>query len=77
MTTNPAELKIELFRFIDNLSETKLQKFYNLFVLKQKDELPDFWDLLTDWEKDDINAGISDLDTGNYKEINQVLAKYE
>lgn len=76
-TANPAELKLELFRFIDTLSEKKLLYFYNFFVLKQPEQLNDFWDSLSDWEKEDINAGIIDLDNGRYKEINKVLAKYQ
>ena len=42
----------------------------------RKDEPTDFWDNLTDWEKEDINAGIHDLENGQYKDIEQVLSKY-
>ena len=73
---NPSEIKLELFRFIDNLSDNKLRDFYNFFIVKQPEKTEDFWNLLSDWEKDDINAGIRDLNKGKHKEINQVLSKY-
>jgi len=75
-TVNTSELKLQLFRFIDTLPENRLQKFYNLLILNQEEQSSDFWDLLSDWEKEDINAGISDLENGKYKNINEVLAKY-
>ena len=74
--SNPAEIKLKLFRFIDNLSDSKLRNFYNFFIENQPEKTEDFWNLLTDWEKDDINEGIRDLDNGKHKEINQVLSKY-
>jgi hypothetical protein len=75
-STNPSEIKLQLFRFIDTLPENRLQQFYNLLILNQEEQKTDFWDLLSDWEKEDINAGISDLDSGKYKNIDEVLAKY-
>ena len=29
---NPSEIKLELFRFIDNLSDNRLRDFYNFFI---------------------------------------------
>jgi len=75
-TVNTSDIKLQLFRFIDTLPENRLQKIYNLLILNQEEQITDFWDLLSDWEKEDINAGISDLDNGKYKNINEVLAKY-
>lgn len=74
--TNPSEIKLELFRFIDNLSDNKLRDFYTFFIKKQPENTEDFWNLLSDWEKDDIKAGIHDLNNGKHKEIGQVLSKY-
>ena len=74
--SNPSEIKLKLFRFIDNLSDSKLRNFYYFFIEKQSGNTEDFWNLLSDWEKDDINEGIRDLDNGKHKEINQVLSKY-
>jgi len=76
LTINSSEIKLQLFRFIDTLPENRLQQFYNLLILNQEEQKADFWDLLSDWEKEDINAGISDLENGKYKNIDEVLAKY-
>lgn len=73
---NPSEIKLELFRYIDSLSDNKLRDFYNFFIAKHLEKAEDFWNLLSDWEKEDINAGIRDLNNGKSKEINQVLSKY-
>lgn len=43
---------------------------------KKKTIMNDFWDFLSDWEKDDIQAGISDLENGRFKNIEEVLSKY-
>ena len=77
LKANPSEIKLQLFRFIDTLPENKLQQFYNLLILNQDESETDFWDLLTDWEKEDINAGISDLENGKFKNVDEVLAKYK
>jgi hypothetical protein len=76
LTLTTSEIKLQLFRFIDTLPENRLQKFYNLLILNKKQQQTDFLDLLSDWEKEDINAGISDLENGAYKPIDEVLAKY-
>lgn len=76
LTINPSEIKLQLFRFIDSLPDSKLQQFYNLLISNQEIEQTDYWELLSDWEKDDINAGISDLENGKYRNIKEVLAKY-
>lgn len=76
LTINPSEIKLQLFRFIDSLPDSKLQQFYNLLISNQENEQTDYWELLSDWEKDDIITGISDLESGKYRHINEVLAKY-
>jgi len=76
LTINPAELKLQLFRFIDTLPDSRLQQFYNLLILNQEQGMDDFWDLLSDREKNDINTGISDLENGKFKNIEEVLSKY-
>jgi hypothetical protein len=65
-----------LFRYIDTLPENKLQQFYNFLILNKEEQTTDFWDFLSDWEKEDITEGISDLETGRFKNIDEVLAKY-
>ncbi len=77
LNTNPSDLKLQLFRYIDTLPENKLKEFYNLLILNKKKQETDLWNLLSNWEKDDINAGISDLNHGKFKNIDEVLAKYQ
>ena len=74
--SNSSEIKLELFRYIDNLPENKLRIFYSIIKTKGENLTVDFWDLLTDWEKTDINEGMNDLDAGKFKDITQVLSKY-
>jgi hypothetical protein len=72
-----SEIKIELFRYIDKLNEHKLALLYNYFIGSKVSKVDDFWDLLSDWEKEDINAGLDDLKNGKKKEFSQVLSKYQ
>lgn len=65
--------KIELFRYIDNLSNESVKSFHDYFV---KSDGKDFWDLLNDWQKDDIEAGLKDLKDHKSTPVSQVLAKY-
>ena len=74
--SNSSEIKLELFRYIDNLPENKLRIFYSVIKTKEKNSTVDFWDLLTDLEKTDINEGMNDLDAGKFKDITHVLSKY-
>jgi hypothetical protein len=76
LNINPSEIKLLLFRYIDTLPENKLQQFYNFLILNKEEQTTDFWDFLSDWEKEDITEGISDLETGRFKNIDEVLAKY-
>ena len=76
LNTNPSDLKLQLFRYIDTLPENKLKEFYNLLILNKEKQETDLWNLLSNWEKEDINAGISDLNNGKFKNIDEVLAKY-
>jgi hypothetical protein len=74
---NTSELKIELFRYIDKLNDHKLVQLYKYFIESKSPEVDDFWDLLSDWEKEDINAGLDDLKNGKKNEFSQVLSKYQ
>ena len=49
---------------------------YNFFIANQPEKTDDFWSLLSDWERDDINAGLIDLNAGKHKQISKVLSKY-
>jgi hypothetical protein len=68
-----SEIKIELFRQIDQLDETSLKKIYSYLVRNFKTKTTDFWDDLTDEQKADINAGLSDLKKGKKKNFHDVI----
>lgn len=66
--------KLELFRFIDNLKSEEVKSFHDYFIKLKKN---DFWELLNESEKEDINTGIRDLEEGRSRPIAEVLRKYE
>ncbi len=70
-----AQLKLELFREIDNLDNRKLKQLYNYLVSKSK-QSSDFWNELSASQKADIEEGIKDLEKGKKKNFNAVIAKY-
>lgn len=72
---NTAQIKLELFRKIDNLEQSKLLQLYN-YLVKNTNKSVDFWNKLSAAQKDDIQAGIDDLDNGRKKNFEDVIAKY-
>ena len=76
VTGGNAEIKLALFRYIDSLNESNLTKLYNRCIVEHKPLDDDFWSTLSVWEQNDIEAGIADLNSGNGRDIQQVLSKY-
>jgi hypothetical protein len=73
-----SEIKLELFRYIDNLENNKLQQIYKYLISDRTDNIEsDFWLSLNEWQKNDINSGISDLEEGRKKSFDKVISKYE
>ena len=63
---NTAQVKLELFRTIDNLEQNKLSQLYN-YLVKDANKPVDFWDDLNAAQKADIQSGINDLNRGKKK----------
>jgi len=42
ITKNPSEIKLQLFRFIDNMPENQLQGFYHLLISNAEEKTTDF-----------------------------------
>ena len=63
-----AQIKLELFRYIDKLNDTKLTRLYDFLVLGSENR-NDFWHMLSDWEKNDIESGIQDLENGKKRDF--------
>lgn len=64
--------KLELIEWLANLNDaTVIDK---IKAIKSKKDL-DWWISLSEEQKQDIDAGISDLDNGRKKSFNQVIRK--
>ena len=37
----------------------------------------DFWQTLSDWQKNDIEAGLKDLEEGKKRSFDEAMSKYE
>ena len=72
-----AQVKLELFRFIDNLNENILMQLYKNLITQSNEKDIDFWNTLNEWQKKDIEEGIADLDNGKKKDFNKVISKYK
>jgi len=73
-----SEVKLELFRYIDNLEKNKLLQIYKYLIMKNTYETEtDFWTTLNEWQKNDIEAGLTDLEQGKKRSFDKVMSKYE
>ena len=73
-----SEVKLELFRYIDNLEKNKLLQIYkHLFLENTYETETDFWATLNEWQKNDIEAGLADLEQGKKRSFDEVMSKYE
>ena len=71
-----AELKLEIFRYIDNLDKSKLTNVYDFLISNKEKQGTDFWDTLTDIQKKDIELGIADLENGKKKSFDEFIQKF-
>ncbi|HBX49952.1 MAG: hypothetical protein A2275_04205 [Bacteroidetes bacterium RIFOXYA12_FULL_35_11] len=70
-----AEIKLDLFRKLDTLDSRKIKEVYGLIVnYLNKKGVPDFWDELSEEEKNAINDGIDQLDKGQSLSYSDVRA---
>ena len=72
-----AEIKLEIFRYIDKLETSKLTQMYHLLISNQPETDTDFWNTLTEWQKNDIELGLVDLEQGNKTDFDKVMLKYQ
>lgn len=76
MTMQAAEIKLEIFRYIDGLDTIRLKKVYD-FLVKKKITKSDFWIELNEWQKQDIELGLQDLEDGKKYDFDLVMQKYK
>ena len=61
-------------RIAETEDEALLERIKQLMDFAQDES--DFWDGLSDIEKEDIKAGLNDLEEGRHKPLDDVLRKY-
>ena len=73
-----AELKLDIFRIVDRLSESELQKLHSmvsdLVSGQSADTLP--WDRLSEGEQSAIEQGLSQLDRGKGLSHQHVMSEF-
>ncbi|MEA5458235.1 hypothetical protein VB796_04265 [Arcicella sp. LKC2W] len=74
MTT--IELKSDLHLLIDRISDNSVLEAYHTLLKREVKEVGDFWDELSNAQKEDIKAGIDDLKAGRKKPLAEVMNKY-
>lgn len=68
-----AELKLDIFRMVDQLSENELQKLYGMIMYLANPEAAP-WDTLSEAEKAAIEEGLAQLDKGQGRPHAEVMA---
>ncbi len=66
--------KLELIEWLSKLSDTSTIK--ELKAIRKGKEA-DWWDSLSKAQKEDIEAGLSDLESGRKKILSKVLSKFQ
>ena len=72
-----SEIKLELFRYIDSLDTSRLTVIYNQLISRKPKKETDFWNTLNEWQKNDIELGIGDLENGNKLNFDKFMQKYQ
>lgn len=72
-----AALKTDLHQLIDKIENEQVLNAIHTLVAQQAVVENDFWDELTPAQKNDIEAGLADLEAGRSKRSGDVLRKYE
>ena len=72
-----SDIKLELFRYIDNLEENKLLQIYKSIISNTPEQEMDFWNTLNEWQKQDIEMGLEDLEEGKKVDFDEAMLKYE
>jgi len=70
---NPYQLKLELIRYIDGLNESRLVQLYQ-HLIHPADKKQDFWLSLSEWEREDIQSGLEDLNQGRKSDFFEFMS---
>jgi len=74
MATNLQERKIELIQWLSVIDDPKLLE--KIVVLKEQNS-GDWWNEISETEKDSIDRGLADADSGNLKPHSEARVIYE
>jgi len=65
--------KLELINWLSNLKD---EQVLNRFIALRKQQETDWWDLITDEEKLEIEEGLQQIECGEVVPHEKVMAKY-
>lgn len=65
--------KINIINWLTQLNDEEIVSK----IEKMQRSTPDWWDTLSDEEKAEIEQGLSDIENGNVKTHEEVMAKYK
>ncbi len=73
---NDLELKLNLIELINSLKSGEIKTFYGIIKNHLNSEKENSWDLLSEVEKEGIQAAIDELDSGKGVSHDSIMNKY-
>jgi predicted transcriptional regulator len=71
------ELRADLHNMIDKISDRKILKAVHTLLSENAATKSDWWDAISQEEREEIEKGISDVDRGEIKTHEEVMKKYK
>ena len=71
------DIQAEKLNLIKWLTDVKEPSIISQFVALRKKQQADWWDIISEEEKDEIIEGIAQADNGDVLPHEEVMAKYE
>ncbi len=71
------ELKSSLHHLIDLIDDDAVLQAYVTLLSREVNHQKDFWDELTEDQKQKIDRGLADLNEGKKKSLSEVFKKYQ
>lgn len=70
-------IQTEKLRLIEWISKVQDSKIIEKLISIRKENIPDWWDEISDNEKNEIELGLKDIDQGKIHEHSEVKKLYE
>lgn len=71
-----AELKLDIIRIVDQLSESELQKLYGMVSDLASDQATSPWDRLSEGERAAVEKGLSQIEQGQGIAHSEVMSNF-